>query len=77
MDAAAAYLRYDGPRAAEKAIHFLKRAGVKLQRRGRTYLVRQAAIDRALEGTPSELALAAEIIAHSDRSRPRGRRSRR
>ncbi|MGE3278113.1 MAG: hypothetical protein AB7O67_23635 [Vicinamibacterales bacterium] len=59
MDEAAAYLRYEGPRAAEAAARFLRRHGVRLIRRGRVNLVRREAIDAFLDLGESDLDRAA------------------
>lgn len=69
MVEAAEYLRYSGDRPAEKAINFLRRSGAKLQRRGRTYLVKSEEIDRILNGEMSNLDEQAHRLATSDRSR--------
>lgn len=66
MIEAAVYLRYHDERCpaecrcAEKALKFLRCHGVSLRRRGRTYLVRQDAIDLLLDTGKGSLDVLAE-----------------
>lgn len=71
MAEAAIYLRYSGSRSAETAIRFLRTNGASLQRRGRTYLVTAAEIDRVLNGEPSALEVEAHRLAALPGSRQR------
>lgn len=73
MAEAAVYLRYLGPRASEKALHYLQRSHVKLLRRGRIYLVRQSEIDQLLETGKGSLDVLAEraVSLLNSKKRPR------
>lgn len=73
MDEAGAYLRFVNPRRGEKALKFLRSHGVSLQRRGRTYLVRQDAIDLLLDTGKGSLDVLAEQHAQLNQRSAAGR----
>lgn len=71
MAEAAVYLRFNEPRAAEKALAFLRRKGVRLLPRGRAYLVKRQSIDSLLETGKGDLDCQAETLVTEMRKKDR------